>query len=51
MGWWIALGIVVLLAILPLGVHVGYDQDGAVVQIITGPIRITLIPKKKKKDK
>lgn len=51
MGWWIALGIVVLLAILPLGVHVGYDQDGAVVQIIAGPIRITLIPKKKKKDK
>ena len=48
MGWWIALGIVVLLAILPLGAHVSYDSDGAVVQIIAGPIRITLIPKKKK---
>ena len=48
MGWWIALGIVVLLAILPLGVHVSYDSDGAVIKIIAGPIRITLLPKKKK---
>lgn len=48
MGWWIALGILVLLAILPLGVNVRYDCDGAVVRIIAGPIRYTLIPKKKK---
>lgn len=51
MGWWIALGILVLLAILPLGVHVSYDQDGPVIKIIAGPIRYTLIPKKKKKEK
>ncbi len=48
MGWWIALGILVLLAILPLGVNVCYDSDGPVVRIIAGPIRYTLIPPKKK---
>lgn len=48
MGWWIALGILVLLAILPLGVNVRYDADGPVVRIIAGPVRYTLIPKKKK---
>ncbi len=48
MGWWIALGIVVLLAILPLGVNVCYDEDGPTLRILAGPIRYTLIPKKKK---
>ena len=48
MGWWIALGILVLLAILPLGVSVRYDEDGPVIRIIAGPIRYTLIPRKKK---
>ena len=28
MGWWIALGILVLLAIIPIGVLVKYDEDG-----------------------
>lgn len=51
MGWWIALGILVLLAILPLGVNVCYDEDGPVIRIIAGPIRYTLIPKKKKEKK
>lgn len=48
MGWWIALGILVLLAILPLGVTVRYDSDGVVLCILAGPIRYTLLPKKKK---
>ena len=53
MGWYITLGILCLLAILPLGASVSYDEDGAVVKIIAGPVRITLFPrpKKKKKDK
>ena len=53
MGWYIALGILFLLAILPLGASVSYDEDGAVVKLIAGPVRITLFPrpKKKKKDK
>lgn len=48
MGWWITLGILFLLAILPLGVSVHYNADGAVVRIILGPIKLTVLPAKKK---
>ena len=48
MGWLIALGIIVLLAILPLGVSAKYNADGALVKVIAGPIRITLFPRPKK---
>ncbi len=51
MGWLIALAVIVLLAILPLGVSAKYDAGGPVVRIIAGPIRLTLIPSKKKKKK
>ena len=53
MGGWITLGVLVLLAVLPLGVSVKYNADGALVRIILGPIKITLFPrpKKEKKDK
>ena len=43
MGWLITFGILFLLAILPLGVSVKYDEDGAVVKVIAGPVKITLI--------
>ena len=48
MGWWITLGILFLLAILPLGASVKYDEDGPLVKIIAGPIRIKVFPIKKK---
>lgn len=48
MGWLIALAIIVLIAILPLGASVKYDSSGARVRIIAGPIRFTLVPGKKK---
>ena len=53
MGWLITFGILFLLAILPLGVSVRYDEAGAVVKVIAGPVKITLFPrlKKDKKDK
>ncbi len=51
MGWIIALVILVLLASLPLGVSVKYDEDGAVVKLIAGPVRCTLFPRKKKDKK
>lgn len=53
MGWWITLGIIVLLAVLPLGVSVRYNSDGALVRVIAGPIRFTVfpLPKKEKKEK
>ena len=51
MGWWITLGIAFLLAVLPLGVSVAYDAQGAVVKLIAGPIKITLFPRPKKEKK
>ena len=51
MGWLITLGILFLLAILPLGVSVRYDEDGAVVKVVAGPARITLFPRPKKEKK
>lgn len=51
MGWLIALGILVLLAVLPLGVSIRYDASGTLVRLIAGPVRITLYPRVKKKGK
>lgn len=51
MGWWIALGILVLLAALPLGVSARYDEGGAVVKVIVGPVKLTLFPRPKKEKK
>ena len=48
MGWLIALGVLALLAILPLGVAARYDSSGPLVKLIAGPVRITLYPGKKK---
>ena len=54
MGWLIALGIITLMAILPLGVSIRYDADGLVVKLIIGPVKVTLYPRtqnvKKEKD-
>lgn len=51
MGWLIALGIVVLLLILPLGVSAVYDSEGPRVSILAGPVRIPVYPAKKKDKK
>jgi hypothetical protein len=51
MGWLIALGIVFLLAILPLGASVKYDAGGPLIRVIAGPVRFTVFPTKKKKPK
>jgi len=50
-GWLIALAILFLLAILPLGVLVKYNADGPLVRIVAGPIKITVFPMKKKEKK
>lgn len=44
MGWLIALAILVLLACLPLGGSVRYDESGLRAQLLLGHIRITLYP-------
>ena len=51
MGWLITLGVLFLLAILPLGVSVSYDSDGPLVRVIAGPVRLTVFPRPKKQKK
>ena len=51
MGGWITLGVAVLLAVLPLGVRVRYDEDGALVRLLLGPLKITVFPRPKKEKK
>ncbi len=52
MGWLIALAILVLLAVMPLGVSARYDAGGPEVSIIAGFLRIGILsPNKKKKPK
>ena len=49
MGWLIALAVLVLLSILPLGASIRYDSDGVCVRVIAGPVKITLFPRPKKR--
>ena len=53
MGWLITLGILLLLAVLPLGVRIRYNSGGILVKVIAGPVKITVypLPGKKKKEK
>ena len=51
MGWLITLGIVFLLAVLPLGVQIRYNSEGMVLKVIAGPVKITLLPRPQKKKK
>ena len=51
MGLWITLGILTVLAILPLGVRVHYDADGPLVKIVLGPLKLTVFPRPKKEPK
>lgn len=51
MGWLIALGILVLIAILPVGASVEYDSDGFRAAVIAGVFHIPVFPVKKKEKK
>ena len=48
MGWLIALAVVALLAVLPLGISAKYDEQGPWLWVIAGPVRLKLLPGKKK---
>lgn len=48
MGWYIALGILVLLAIMPVGVSLIYQEDGLILSLLLGTVKIKLYPKSKK---
>ena len=43
MGWLIALGVLVLLAVTPVGIHLRYNSEGVFLQAVAGLIRITLL--------
>ena len=51
MGWLIALAVLTVLAVLPLGVSASYDEVGFFLKVIAGPVRIQLLPAKKKEKK
>ena len=51
MGWWITLGILFLIAILPVGVRFRYNSEGVLLAVLVGPFRIGILPKKKKAKK
>ena len=53
MGWLIALAVIVLIGLIPIGISARYDEAGAAVNLIAGPIRLLLYPGKKgdKKEK
>lgn len=51
MGWLIALAVVLGLAVLPLGIRASYLEGGPKLILLAGPVRYTLYPRKKKKNK
>jgi hypothetical protein len=51
MGWLITLGILVILAWLPLGATVRYNDQGVALKVIAGPVRIPILPKKEAPEK
>ncbi len=48
MGWLIAVGILALIALMPVGVRVRYDAEGFFLAVIAGPVRIRILPRKEK---
>lgn len=48
MGLIITFAIIFLLAILPLGVSAIYNEDGPLVRVVAGPVKIPVFPLKKK---
>ena len=46
----IALAVIVLLAITPIGVSAMYDANGPLVRLIAGPVKVTVYPSKPKPD-
>lgn len=49
MGWIIALAVLLLIGILPIGVNAVYDANGVAARLIAGPFRFFVYPQNKKK--
>ena len=50
-AFFIVLGALFLLALLPLGAAVHYDGGGAAAYLVAGPVKLLLYPRKAKKEK
>ncbi len=48
-GWMIALGVLTLLWVLPLGVSAVYDRKGGRVWVLIGPVKIPILPQSSRK--
>lgn len=48
MGWCIALGVLALLSIIPVGISLIYNEDGLFLSLLFGAVKIQLFPQKKK---
>ena len=51
MGWLIALAVVVLIAVLPIGISARYEASGPLVWLWIGPLRLRAYPSRKKNRK
>ena len=51
MGWLIALGVILLLGIMPVGICAQYAEGGPQIRLITGPFKFPLYPSGKKTEK
>lgn len=51
MGIWITAAILLALAVLPLGVRIRYNDAGFILEVIAGPLKITVFPRKKRPKK
>lgn len=51
MGWLIALAVVLVIALMPVGVYGLYNSQGAVIKLAIGPAHYQLYPSGKKTDK
>lgn len=51
MGWLIALGILLAIGMIPVGLRVRYNDAGMRLWILTGPVRINLYPRPQKEKK
>ena len=49
MGWLIALGVLLALGCLPLGISGIYEASGLLANLLIGPVKIALYPREKKK--
>ncbi len=51
MGWLIALGILLAIGMIPVGLRVRYNDAGMRLWVLAGPVRINLYPRPQKEKK